>query len=98
MERYKLTWIPSQSTFIDKLVPCVSQDDGATFVQLADLPPSTTELLIDVATGAKCGAYIKAVGDNGKAADSDIIAWTAVNEEVPLPVTGLAKTWVSHSA
>lgn len=98
VEEYKIVWTPSQDTFIDKLEPYLSQDNGATYAKLPDVAPSATSLLVQVTTDAKCAIYIRVVGDNGATKDSAPVSWTAANLQVPAPVTGVKVEWVRHVA
>lgn len=95
MENYRVKWTLSQSTFLDKLEAYLGLN-GATPTKWTELAPSTDNVVVSVQTGGTCIVFIRAVGDNGKWADSLPIEWTARNEEVPKPVTGLTIEWVQH--
>lgn len=96
MENYRVKWTLSQSTFLDKLEAYLGVD-GAAPAKVAELAPSTDQVVVSVPTGGTCALFVRAIGDNGKWADSLPIEWPARNEEVPQPVTGLTIEWVNHT-
>lgn len=95
MERYRFQWIPSPSTFVEK-VALVHTSGGDPEVVGADLPPSTVETTAEFITDAQIQAWIRTWGDNGTVADSPRIDFIATNNEAVLPANGLTVNWEAH--
>ena len=96
MERYKVSWIPSQSDFVEKR-PLVGRINGAMETVLVDnLPSSANQVLYDFPTGASCEIWTRVLGDNGTQADSTHLTFGAANNEQVQPDTSITVGWVSH--
>lgn len=96
MERYRASWNPSPSAFVEKheLRGLVGASGDAVLV--ADLPSSAFEATFDVAEGSVCDVYLRTYGDNGTFADSGHAHFTARNEQTVSPVEDFGVAWLSH--
>jgi hypothetical protein len=96
MERYRASWNPSPSTFVEKL-QIVGVINGAPEAVLVDnLPSSAFEAFFNVNIGDDVECWCRAVGDNATTADSLHVTFKAANEQKVAPVEDFGVAWQSH--
>jgi hypothetical protein len=98
MERYRFSWNPSPSAFVEKIQVVGKIDGGAEAVLVDSLPSSAFEAFYDFETGAVVEAWGRVVGDNATVADTAHLSFTAKNEEQVAPVEDFGVAWVQHIA
>lgn len=94
MERYKITWTPSPSTFVQSRKFLWTLDGGAEHEN--DLQAFDTFIDVDVPTGSVVVCRTRVIGDNGKTAENTPLTFTATNEEPVQPDGPLTATWIAH--
>jgi hypothetical protein len=96
MEKYRLGWVLSDSTFVEKREVHLGLD-GATPSKFGpDLPSSAAFLDVEVPTDASVIFFTKVFGDNGTVASSEPFTFIAVNGETVAPDSGLTASWLQH--
>lgn len=97
-EVYRMSWVLSPSTFVEKQQVFASIN-GAAAAQLgADLPASQAYLDFQFDTGATVSYTVKCFGDNNTQAESEAFQFAALNGEAVAPATGLTASWIRHIA
>lgn len=72
--------------------------NGATEVQLgADLPANVSNFQWEFTTNATVIWRIVSIGDNGSSASSTTDTFTATNQAVVQPATGLTHQFIQHN-
>lgn len=96
MERYRASWNPSPSGFVEKhqLIDVVG---GTESVLVDGLSSSSFEAFADLTTGTPHELFLRTFGDNGTTADSAHVAFTAKNEQKVAAVEDFGVAWVSHT-
>jgi len=100
MERYRGSWNPSPSAFVEKHAQMIQFDGEAEQIRVDNLPSSAFEAYVDFADSevGKSGlAWLRTYGDNGTVADSLKIRFTVVNAQQVAPVEDYGFVWVSHA-
>lgn len=95
MERYKVSWIPSQSSFVEKR-QLIGRINGTEAVLVDNLPSSANQVLYDFPTAAPCEIWTRVFGDNGTQADSTHLNFTAANHEQVQPDSAVMVEWTQH--
>ena len=96
MERYRISWIPSPSTFVEKRQLLGKIGGGPETLLVDNLPSSAFTTIIDLVTDSAYEVYTRVFGDNSTTADSVHVIFTAQNKEQVLPDTGLTIEWMGH--
>lgn len=96
MEKYRASWNPSPSTFVEKHELRGSLNGGADAAIVTEIAASAFEATFDVAEGTECDVYLRTYGDNGTTADSAHVRFTAKNEQTVQAVEDFGVAWQSH--
>lgn len=96
MEKYRLGWILTDSTFVEKREVHLGLDGVTPSKFGADLPSSAAFLDVEVPTGAAVTFFTKVFGDNNTTASSTPFTFVAVNGETVAPDSGLTASWLAH--
>ena len=96
MEKYRLGWILTDSTFVEKREVYLGLDGAAPSKFGSDLPSSAAFLDVEVPTDATVTFFTKVFGDNNTVASSLPFTFVAVNNETVAPDSGLTASWLAH--
>jgi hypothetical protein len=96
METYRLSWVQSQSTFVqDQQV--LASIDGVAAAQLgSNLPSNVGFIDYDFPTDSQVSWFVRTIGDNATQKDSIPDVFKAENLDKVQAATGLAHTWIAH--
>lgn len=97
METYRLSWIPSESTFVQTQRVFATINGGAEVQVGADLLSNVAFIDAQFATDANVSWFVRTIGDNDSVKDSVPDVFVAENQEKVVAATGLAHLFVSHS-
>jgi len=98
MERYKATWGPSPSTFVEQHELVAKINGGAEAVLVTNIQAPAFECTFAVEIGQQVECWLRTWGDNGTHDDSTHVTFTAENKEGVKAVTGFAVAWQEHIA
>lgn len=96
METYRLSWIPSDSTFVQNQQVWASVNAAAAVKLGVDLSSNVAFIDWDFPTDANVDWFVRTIGDNDTTADSAHDVFMAANEETVQPAYDLAHMWVAH--
>lgn len=99
MEKYRGSWNPSPSDFVDRHELMGELGVGSAQVLVPNIPASAVEAFYqfpDSALGQTFRVWVRSYGDNGTWADSNSVSGLVKNESAVLPVQGFGFGWVEH--
>jgi hypothetical protein len=96
MERYRASWNPSPSPFVDKHQLVVKIDGAAEAVLVDNIAASASEVFFDVEAGKVVEVWLRTFGDNTTQKDCDHVNFVAKNEQTVQAVEDFGVNWVQH--
>ena len=96
MERYRASWNPSPSAFVEKHELRGSLGAAGDAVLVPDLPSSSFEAMFEVGENVVCDVYLRTYGDNGTTADSEHARFTSKNMQTVAAAEDFAVAWQAH--